>query len=134
MFSFGSNAKSTFLQKETVKTLFGAFSKIKQRVIMTWESEVVDNKPNNVFISKWLPQDNVLAHPNTKAFISHCGLGSVVESRQHGVPIVAVPLFGDQPTNAERIVKEGWAIKLILQTLTEKELLDAIHEIIYNSK
>ena len=115
-------------------TLFNAFSKIKQRVIMTWESEVVENKPDNVYISKWNPQDDVLKHPNTKAFISHCGLGSVVESRQHGVPIIGMPIFGDQPTNIEKVVEEGWGIKLELRTLTEKVLLDAIHEILNNNK
>lgn len=101
---------------------------------MTWESEVVDDKPENVYISKWNPQDEVLSHPNTKAFISHCGLGSVVEARQHKVPIIGVPLFGDQPTNILKIVDEGWAINLDLRTITEKVLLDAIREILSNPK
>lgn len=100
---------------------------------MTWESEV-DNKPENVYISKWLPQDDVLSHPNIRAFISHCGLGSVVEARHHGVPVIGIPLFGDQPTNIEKIVAEGWAVKIDLLEMTEKVLLDAIHEVLSNSK
>lgn len=94
----------------------------------------MDGKPENVFISKWLPQDDVLAHPNTKLFISHCGLGGVVESKYHGVPIVGFPLFGDQPGNAAAIEKEGWAIMVELSTLTEKSLRDAINEVLNNPK
>lgn len=60
--------------------LLAVFRKLKQRVIMKWESETLAGKPNNVMINEWLPQDAILAHPNVKLFISHCGLGSVAEA------------------------------------------------------
>jgi glucuronosyltransferase len=85
LFSLGSNAKSTFLPQDKVAILLKVFGKIKQRIVMKWESDELPGKPDNVFISDWLPQDDVLAHPNMKAFISHCGLGGVVEAKFHGV-------------------------------------------------
>jgi hypothetical protein len=33
-----------------------AFSRLKQRVIWKWETESMEGKPDNVFLSKWLPQ------------------------------------------------------------------------------
>lgn len=134
LFSLGSNAKSNFLPKETVSMLLGAFRKVKQRVVMKWESDVLEGKPDNVFISKWLPQDDVLAHKNIKAFISHCGYGGLVEAKYHGVPIIAVPFFGDQPANAAMIEQEGWGIKIDLSTTTEDSLKGVIEEIIYNPR
>lgn len=101
---------------------------------MKWESDSMDGQPKNVYISKWLPQDDVLAHNNTKMFISHCGLGGIIEAKYHGVPIVGFPLFGDQHGNAANIVEEGWAVQVDLGTLTEKSLKDAIMEILGNSK
>lgn len=101
---------------------------------MKWESDSMDGQPKNVFISKWLPQDDVLAHNNTKMFFSHCGLGGIIEAKYHGVPIVGFPLFGDQTGNAANIVKEGWAVQVDLGTLTEKALKDAIMEILGNPK
>jgi glucuronosyltransferase len=85
LFSLGSNAKSTYLPESKIAVLLKVFGMIKQRVVMKWESDELPGKPQNVFISKWLPQDDILAHPNVKAFISHCGLGGVVEAKFHGV-------------------------------------------------
>jgi glucuronosyltransferase len=134
LFSLGSNAKSTFLPDKTVKVLLKGFSLIKQRVVMKWESDTLEGKPDNVFISKWLPQDDVLAHKNIKLFISHCGYGGVIESKYHGVPILGAPMFADQPAMAEVIVKEGWGRQIELNALTAETLKNEITEIVSNPK
>jgi glucuronosyltransferase len=101
---------------------------------MKWESDSMEGQPSNVFISKWLPQDDVLAHSNTKLFISHCGLGGVVEAKYHGVPIIGFPLFGDQPENAANVVNEGWGVQVDMTTMTEKSFKDSILEVLGNPK
>lgn len=133
-FSLGSNAKSTFLPKEKIDSILKVFAKLKQRVVFKWESDKLDNKPKNVFASKWLPQDEILAHKNVKLFISHCGFASVVESKYHGVPIVALPLFGDQEGNVNVIVNEGWAVRVDFGSLTEESLYEGIKEVLENPK
>lgn len=134
LFSLGSNAKSTYLSKEVLTILLKVFSQLKQRVVMKWESDTMEDKPDNVLISKWLPQDDVLAHPNLKAFISHCGLGGVVEAKYHAVPIIGIPLFGDQPGNADKVESAGWGIKIDLKTMTEDSLKKVITEVVENPK
>lgn len=134
MFSLGSNAKSVYLSADTIKTLLKVFGQLKQRVVMKWESDSLENKPNNVFIGKWLPQDDVLAHPNIKLFISHCGLGGVAEAKHHGVPIVGLPLFGDQPSNAASVEQEGWGLQLDFATISEASLKSSIEEVLTNPK
>lgn len=101
---------------------------------MKWDADSITGKPENVLISKWLPQDDILAHKNLRLFISHCGLGGVVESKYHGVPIIGLPLFADQFSNAEKIASEGWGLKVDMASITEKALKDAILEILENSK
>lgn len=75
LFSMGSNAKSTLFPKEKIDIIMKTFAKLKQRVIFKWENENLPNKPSNVLTVKWLPQDDILAHPNLKVFITHGGLG-----------------------------------------------------------
>lgn len=101
---------------------------------MKWESDELDGKPDNVMISKWLPQDDILPHPNLRVFISHCGLGSVAEAKFHGVPVVGIPLGIDQVTNADSIVSEGWAEKVDINTLSVETLGTALHKVLYNKK
>lgn len=130
-FSFGTNVNKNLISEEKFKIFLKVFGKLKQKVIMKWDDEIQD-QPENVFVSKWLPQTDILAHPNIKLFISHCGLGGLVESKFLGIPVLAFPLFADQFTNARDVVKEGRAIELDLATLNDKILFDSINEMLEN--
>jgi glucuronosyltransferase len=101
---------------------------------MKWESDELEGKPDNVLISKWVPQDDVLAHNKLRLFISHCGLGSVAEAMYHGVPIVAMPIGIDQVGNANSIIAEGWAEKVDFANLNEKDLLGTIQKVLHKSE
>ena len=103
-------------------------------MLWKWEDDNLPGKPDNVMIGKWLPQDDVLAHPNIRLFISHCGKGSINEAKHHGVPILALPVFGDQTENAREIEDEGWAIQASLADLNEDDFLKTIKELLGNSK
>ena len=83
------------------KLLLGVFGRLKQRVLWKWETEYMADKPENVMLSKWLPQQDILGHPKLKVFVSHGGQSSCQESLCHQKPMVVVPVFGDQPANGK---------------------------------
>ncbi|KAL2466030.1 UDP-glycosyltransferase 73C3 [Abeliophyllum distichum] len=58
-----------------------------------------------IIIRDWAPQLEILGHPSTGGFISHCGWNSCTESISMGVPIAAWPMHSDQPRNAVLITK-----------------------------
>jgi hypothetical protein len=66
----------------------------------------------NLKMAGWVPQTAVLAHVNLECFITHCGQGAVSEALQHGVPIVAYPLFMDQIYLAEAVETLGCGSRL----------------------
>ncbi|TMW41391.1 hypothetical protein DOY81_013527, partial [Sarcophaga bullata] len=79
-----------------------------------------------------MPQDDILAHPNIKLFITHAGKGGVAEAQYHGVPMVALPVFADQHGNAKKMAASGYGLELELLTLTEEPFRNAILEVLKN--
>lgn len=89
-FSMGSNIQSTTLPVEKRDALLRTFSQFKQKVMWKWENDNLPGKPDNVFIKSWWPQDDILAHPNVKVFITHGGLLGSTEAIYHGVPVIGM--------------------------------------------
>lgn len=131
-FNLGSNLKSSHLPAEKLNAILRVFSRIRQRVLWKWEDDELPGKPDNVMTQKWMPQNDVLAHPNVKLFISHCGNGGVSEARYHGVPIFGIPVYFDQHSNLDAIVTEGWAVSLQYSLLTEETFEAALTEALTN--
>ncbi|KAH0662414.1 hypothetical protein KY284_027345 [Solanum tuberosum] len=50
-------------------------------------------------VRNWAPQLEILGHPSTGGFMSHCGWNSCMESISMGVPIASWPVHVDQPYN-----------------------------------
>ncbi|XP_058094341.1 UDP-glycosyltransferase 74F2-like [Magnolia sinica] len=62
-------------------------------------------------IVRWSPQLEVLAHQAVGCFVTHCGWNSTLEALSLGVPMVCVPQWTDQPTNA-KCVEDVWRVGL----------------------
>ncbi|KAF8052055.1 hypothetical protein N665_1619s0008 [Sinapis alba] len=86
-------------------------------------------------IVEWCPQEKVLVHPAVACFLSHCGWNSTVEALSSGVPVVCLPQWGDQVTNAVYLVdvfKTGVRLgrgvadeKIVSREVVEEKLLEA---------
>ena len=70
---------------------------------------------------------------NIRVFVSHCGNSGQFEALYHGVPILGLPVFGDQPYNAARIQEKGFGISLNIVDFTQDDLDEAISELLHNS-
>lgn len=69
-----------------------------------------------------------------KLFITHGGLGSIMESKYYGVPVLGIPMFADQPGNVQMAVKEGWAVELDFYQFTEQKMTRALQEVLNNAR
>ncbi|KAG8228498.1 UDP-glycosyltransferase [Ladona fulva] len=133
--SFGSILKSANFPIEIRNAFIEAFSKLKQRVLWKWEGVIpLPGQTENVRLEKWLPQQDVLAHPNVRIFITHGGLLSMQESASRGVPLIGIPCVGDQFTNLQRAVDLQIGVKLDPRNLTKESILGAIDEVLGNPK
>ncbi|XP_074322444.1 UDP-glucosyltransferase 74AE2-like isoform X4 [Apium graveolens] len=64
----------------------------------------VEESADRGLIVNWSPQLEVLAHKAVGSFMTHCGWNSTLEALSLGVPMMVVPQWTDQTTNAKYIV------------------------------
>ncbi|KAI8016373.1 UDP-glycosyltransferase 74F2 [Camellia lanceoleosa] len=63
----------------------------------------------NGLVVSWCPQLDVLAHRAIGCFVTHSGWNSTLEALSLGVPMVAMPQWTDQTTNA-KYVMDVWGM------------------------
>ncbi|XP_023165177.2 UDP-glucuronosyltransferase 2B13 isoform X2 [Drosophila hydei] len=130
-FSLGSYMKSTDMPPEKTEQLLQAFGRLKQQVLWKYENASIGQLPPNVMIRKWMPQNDILAHPNVKLFISHGGIFGTQEGIYWGVPMLCIPLYGDQHRNTIKSVREGYARSLVFSKMNVEDLVSNIEMLIY---
>lgn len=126
--------KSIYLSEDKRNILIQAFAKLPYKVLWKFEDDQMEGKPENVKINKWLPQQDILRHPNIKLFITQAGYQSTEEGLLNGVPMLALPFIGDQTFNAKVIKHLGVGLHLHFPTLTEENFISAILKITNNPK
>ncbi|CAK0783984.1 hypothetical protein CVIRNUC_007187 [Coccomyxa viridis] len=88
------------------------------------------NLASNIKVVEWTPQNELLGDGRVKAFVTHGGLNSIYEAAFHGVPIVGLPVFGDQPDNVMKAVFRGFGLMISPGTITADGLRDRVLRIL----
>ncbi|XP_076766718.1 UDP-glucosyltransferase 2 [Xylocopa sonorina] len=132
-FNLGSLLSTASVPKDKQELFLRVFSSLPRKVLWKWDVEL-ENITSNIMIQKWLPQYDVLNHPNVKCFFGHAGLLGITESVKSGVPMIVLPIFGDQFANARAIQDRGMAEVLDFVDLTEEKIRHTIDELFNNTK
>ncbi|KAM8897934.1 UDP glucuronosyltransferase 5 family, polypeptide D1 [Spinachia spinachia] len=119
------------LPKEVADEIAAVFAKMPQKVIWRHKGERPSTIGNNTLIVHWMPQKDLLGHPQTKMFVAHGGTNGVQEAIYHGVPVLGIPLFFDQYDNLLRLQERGAGKILQLADVNsqsfEKGIQDVLH-------
>ncbi|XP_026736009.1 UDP-glucuronosyltransferase 2B31-like [Trichoplusia ni] len=116
--SFGTNVDPTLLPADRIQVLVKAFSQLPYDVLWKWNGDELPGRTKNIKISKWLPQSDLLKHPNVKVFVTQGGLQSTDEAITAGVPLIGVPMIGDQWFNVEKYVSHKIGVRIDLEDIT----------------
>ncbi|XP_059499589.1 UDP-glucuronosyltransferase 2A1-like isoform X6 [Stegostoma tigrinum] len=128
IFSLGSLVKN--LTAEKANMIAEALGEIPQKVVWSYAGEQPKTLASNTMLYKWLPQNDLLGHPKTRVFITHGGTNGIYEAIYHGVPMIGIPLFADQPDNMAHMKAKGAAVVLSFVTLNKHDLVNAINTVI----
>ncbi|KAK6732495.1 hypothetical protein RB195_016710 [Necator americanus] len=141
LISFGSVVPSKTMPVEMKKSIVDVVKSFPG-VTFIWKYEEPENNPfaagvDNLILSPWTPQSDLLADDRLALFVTHGGAASMLESASCGKPLVVVPIFADQTRNAKLITKFGFGIMIqkadlldskALRNATEKLLSDKSYQ------
>ncbi|XP_030647795.1 UDP-glucuronosyltransferase 2A2-like isoform X4 [Chanos chanos] len=128
VFTLGSMIKN--MTKERANTIASALGQIPQKVLWRYSGEKPETLAPNTRLYDWMPQNDLLGHPKTKAFITHGGTNGIYEAIYHGVPMVGIPMFGDQSDNMVHMKSKGAAVIMDFNSMETKDLVDGLKAVI----
>lgn len=131
----GPFVRSNNIGDHVMQTLRNVFKQLDEYLFFwTWNGkEWFDDIPNlHIFGS--IPQQSVLSHEQVKLFITHGGQQSMEESIDRTIPMLVIPFFDDQISNARKVEHLGIGRKLELADLNESSLKEMILEVAGNSR
>ncbi|XP_038615653.1 UDP-glucuronosyltransferase 2B31-like isoform X1 [Tachyglossus aculeatus] len=128
VFSLGSMVKN--LTEEKANLIAAALAQIPQKVLWRYKGKQPATLGPNTKLYDWIPQNDLLGHPKTKAFITHGGTNGIYEAIYHGVPMVGIPMFADQPDNIAHMKAKGAAVEVDFSRMTTNDLLGALNTVI----
>ncbi|XXX80195.1 glycosyltransferase [Sorangium sp. So ce134] len=82
----------------------------------------------HVRIERYIPHDAVF--PQARALITHGGWGTVGRAMIHGLPMLVIPLFGDQHLNAALVERAGIGLRLPLAKATPDAIRAALRALL----
>ncbi|XP_069675715.1 UDP-glucosyltransferase 2-like [Periplaneta americana] len=129
-FSLGSMIRSETFTETKLRAFIDAFSQLPQRVL--WKTGNISGFPTNVRTAAWLPQLEILKHPNVRVFITHGGNLGTQEAIYAGVPMVGIPIMADQPLNVKNCVSKGVAVQLDYDSITTENVLKALNKVLHD--
>ena len=120
--SFGSVAATIGYFPGLYRDVIDALADLPIRLLVT-VGEAADPAelgplPAHVRAERWIPQAEVFTEAD--AMVGHGGFGTTMGALLAGVPQVVVPLFADQPYNAQRIAGLGAGLTVALRGPRER--------------
>ncbi len=87
----------------------------------TYGDLLANRHPAWLFLD-FAPQRAILDHPLTQIFLTHAGPSSADKALYHGVPMLAMTVYGDHLQNSMRLVTAGVAMSLNKDTFSAVQL------------
>ncbi|RCN32697.1 UDP-glucoronosyl and UDP-glucosyl transferase [Ancylostoma caninum] len=156
LFSLGSLVKPSDMPVAVRKAFMDAFRTFTDYVILWKDDTQLNSSYPNIYFRDWVPQVDLLgaecsrfltfftifsgcllntvdyfaADGRVKLFITHGGMNSMQESLLFGVPMITVPLFADQDSNAAVAAERGFSVNLSKFAVTKEKVIDAINKVL----
>ncbi|XP_071649151.1 UDP-glucosyltransferase 2-like [Temnothorax longispinosus] len=131
--SLGTNVMTSIFPEHVRNAFRDVFASLPYKIVWKYDSEL-SNKTDNIYTAKWVPQQSILAHPNIKLFIYQGGLQSTEEAVYYTVPLLGLPIVGDQYIQVNKMVSLGVAKRLNILDISRENLNASIIDILTDKR
>jgi UDP:flavonoid glycosyltransferase YjiC (YdhE family) len=100
-------------QGPVMRNVLEAIARLPIRAVVTLGPTLTQESfdtATNVQFETFVPHEAVL--PHVSAVVTQCGLSTISKTLARGLPMVCLPILGDQPSNAARIERLGAGLRL----------------------
>ncbi len=100
-------------QGPVMRNVLEAIARLPVRAVVTLGPSLTNesfDRPANVQFETFVAHEAVL--PHVSAVVTQCGLSTISKTLARGLPMVCMPILGDQPANAVRIEHLGAGLRL----------------------
>jgi hypothetical protein len=133
--SFGSSISTKDMEKEFIDMLLDTFESLPYDVLWKFDDyKMLTRTPDNVLVQSWFDQYQLLKHDKVKAFVTQGGVQSMDEAIDAAVPLVGMPMMGDQFFNAHKFAQLNIGCVVDTATVTSEELARAIKNVASNER
>ncbi|MCA1669679.1 MAG: glycosyltransferase [Thermomicrobia bacterium] len=98
----------------------------------TRDPETFGPQPTNVHIARYIPHSLLL--PHCEIVITQGSINTVMTALSHGLPLVLLPLGGDQPANAARCAALGVGRALSVERRTPEAIRDTVRAVLRDAR
>ncbi|KAH7715531.1 Protein UGT-64 [Aphelenchoides avenae] len=133
--AFGNYVPWHYAPEKLREDFFAALEEFTDhRIVFSYNSPDYANRTvgKHIKLTKWAPQKDILAHPRTKAFLTHSGAKSLREGLCSRTPLVLMPMFAEQSFNAKFALSLKLGTVLNKFTLDKQAVVDAVEEVLNN--
>ncbi|KAI6190864.1 UDP-glucuronosyl UDP-glucosyltransferase domain containing protein [Aphelenchoides bicaudatus] len=130
--AFGSYANWSAALPNVIDSIHYTIKNLQEYQIIFSYNGDLNKMPSvkNLMLVKWAPQSAILTHPKTRLFVSHGGMKSVKEAVCSQVPLIALPLFAEQPYAANNVAKQKIGLVLHKHHVTGQQMLEQANKIL----
>ena len=112
---------------ELIQEIINGISDTDYSVVWSIRNKNIPNiDSSKYYTSSWIPQATLLQHQSISMTIMHGGSNGIHESLYLGIPIIVIPVLGDQFDWAIRVSDAGVGVQLLPHQLTSSFLKQSI--------
>lgn len=120
------------MEMSVISKLMEAFGVLRQKVLFEWDGPKIPDQPKNVFVRRWIPHSDILAHPYVQLMFCTGDIWDIQNSIQRMVPLVGIPITKEQDLLLNTVESSQIGKKILLDQLTVENVLNTTKEMFGN--